>query len=316
VAGPHAIGIDLGGTKILAGIVDASGAVEEMLERPTPTGSQEELIDAVVAVAEELKSPRVVSVGCGVPVRVDTRTGLALAAVNLPLANVPLEQILRRRLELPTTVVNDGSAAALGEFVLGAGRGASDLALLTLGTGVGGGLVLGGRLYRGWSEVGHMVIVEGGVPCQGSCTGHGHVESYCSGTAADPSGARRDRASPRRCDRLAPEPLRPRRRRDRRRLRRLGGGAAARSRPRDHRCGGAHPGRRACAAGGRRARCPRRPDRRRPGRARKPVAAARRHPLRPRATTAAGGYRLLYSGGMAGAPIPGMRLLPLTLEAR
>jgi glucokinase len=82
-------------------------------------------------------------------------------------------------------VVNDGSAAALAEFVHGAGRGTRDLVMLTLGTGVGGGFVFDGHLYRGWAEVGHIVIVEDGEPCQGACTGHGHVESYCSGHAAD-----------------------------------------------------------------------------------------------------------------------------------
>jgi glucokinase len=86
---------------------------------------------------------------------------------------------------MPVGVINDASAAALAEFTHGAGRGSRDLALLTLGTGVGGGLVLDGQLYRGWSEFGHMVIVEDGEPCQGICTGRGHVESYCSGHAAD-----------------------------------------------------------------------------------------------------------------------------------
>jgi glucokinase len=89
------------------------------------------------------------------------------------------------RLAMRVGVINDGSAAALAEFVHGAGRGTRDLVLLTLGTGVGGGFVLGGQLYRGWAEVGHMVIVEDGEPCQGACTGRGHVESYCSGLAAD-----------------------------------------------------------------------------------------------------------------------------------
>ena len=81
--------------------------------------------------------------------------------------------------------INDGSAATLAEFTHGAGQDAHDLVLLTLGTGVGGGFVLDGQLYRGWAEVGHMVIVENGEPCQGACTGRGHVESYCSGHAAD-----------------------------------------------------------------------------------------------------------------------------------
>ena len=180
-----AIGIDLGGTKILAGIVERDGEVSETIERPTPTGSQSELIDAVVELAEGLRRPETAAVGCGVPARIDLRSGVVLPAVNLPLANVPLQRLLCERLGLPVEVVNDASAAAFGEFLRGAGQGTNDFVLLTLGTGVGGGFVFGGTLYRGWSEAGHMVIVEGGEPCHGSCTGRGHVESYCSGTAAD-----------------------------------------------------------------------------------------------------------------------------------
>jgi glucokinase len=92
---------------------------------------------------------------------------------------------MQARLGVPVGLENDASSAALAEFVLGAGRGSSDLVMLTLGTGVGGGIVLGGKLYRGWAELGHMVIVEGGEPCQGACTGRGHLESYCSGVAAE-----------------------------------------------------------------------------------------------------------------------------------
>ena len=76
------------------------------------------------------------------------------------------------------------SCAAYAEFKLGAGRGTDDLLALTLGTGVGGGVVSGGRLFRAYTELGHMVIVEDGEPCQGACSGRGHVEAYCSGTAA------------------------------------------------------------------------------------------------------------------------------------
>jgi glucokinase len=185
VGGGRAIGIDLGGTKILAGVVDRAGRLERSIERATPSDSQGAVLDAVVEMVAELRTPGVEVLGCGVPVRIDARSGLALAAVNIPLGNVALAEVLGERVGLPVAVVNDASAAALGEFVHGAGRGSSDLVLLTLGTGVGGGLVLGGKLYRGWSEVGHMVIVENGVPCPGACTGLGHVESYCSGTAAD-----------------------------------------------------------------------------------------------------------------------------------
>ena len=86
---------------------------------------------------------------------------------------------------MPVGIENDANAAALAEWKLGAGRGVSNLLMLTLGTGVGGGLVLDGRLYRGWAELGHVVLRVGGPPCQGNCHGHGHVESLVSGTAAD-----------------------------------------------------------------------------------------------------------------------------------
>jgi glucokinase len=179
------IGVDLGGTKILAGILDETGDVEELHERQTPTSSQEALLDALVETVRDLREPGVEAVGFGVPARIDQRTGVAFGAVNTPIHDVRIGDELERRLEMRVGVINDGSAAALAEFRHGAGRGTHDLVLLTLGTGVGGGFVLNGQLYRGWSEVGHMVIVENGEPCQGACTGRGHVESYCSGQAAD-----------------------------------------------------------------------------------------------------------------------------------
>jgi glucokinase len=179
------MGVDIGGTKILAGVVDESGRIRERLERPTPTSSEGALLEGLVETVNELRTQEIEAVGFGVPARIDPRTGVALGAVNIPLHNLRFRDELEQRLGLPVGAVNDAGAAALAEFVHGAGRGAADLVLLTLGTGVGGGVVLGGRLYRGWAELGHMVIVEDGEPCQGACTGHGHVESYCSGLAAD-----------------------------------------------------------------------------------------------------------------------------------
>lgn len=151
----RAIGVDIGGTKIRAGIVDRKGNVEAICERPTPLESQDAWIDALVETVAQLHSSDVIAVGCGAPVRIDIRTGVALAAVNLPLGPFPLEAQLAERIGMPVSVLNDASAAAYAEYVLGAGRGSNDLVLITLGTGVGGGVVLGGRLYRGWSEVGH-----------------------------------------------------------------------------------------------------------------------------------------------------------------
>ena len=185
MSGRRVIGVDLGGTKILAGFLDEAGRLDDVRERATPPTSQEELLDALVETVEEMRAPDVEAVGFGVPARVDPRTGVALGAVNTPIHNVAFREVLTERLGMRVAAINDGSAAALAEFTHGAGRGSRDLVLLALGTGVGGGLVFDGRLYRGWSEVGHMVIVEDGEPCQGACTGRGHVESYCSGRAAD-----------------------------------------------------------------------------------------------------------------------------------
>jgi glucokinase len=184
------IGVDLGGTKILAGVVDASGGVESTLEVATPTSSQAALVDALVGVVEELRTPQVVAAGFGIPTRVDPKTGVAIGAVNIPLHRLSLRDEIGSRLGMPVGAVNDGGAAALAELRLGAGRGATNLVMLTLGTGVGGGVVIDGQLYRGWAELGHMVIVVDGEPCLGACSGRGHVEAYCSGPAADRIAAR------------------------------------------------------------------------------------------------------------------------------
>jgi glucokinase len=185
LAGTRIIGVDLGGTKISAGLVAEDGTVERSLDRPTPLDSQEHLLGAVVEMVRELKEKDVAAVGIGVPARVDQRTGAVLGAVNIPLHDLEFRTEMREWLGLPVTVDNDASTAALAEHRVGAGQGVSELVLLTLGTGVGGGVVTGGRLYRAWAELGHMVIVEDGEPCQGACTGRGHVESYCSGSAVD-----------------------------------------------------------------------------------------------------------------------------------
>jgi glucokinase len=190
MADTRVIGVDLGGTKILAGVVDADGRVHGTVQHETPTASQAALLDALEAAVGELLSPEIAGVGFGIPSRVDHRTGRALGAVNIPLNEVPFAAEMTQRLGVPVGAENDAGAAALAELRIGAGRGARDLVLLTLGTGVGGGVVIDGRLYRGWAELGHMVIVEDGEPCQGACSGRGHLEAYCSGTAADRTAQR------------------------------------------------------------------------------------------------------------------------------
>jgi len=180
------IGVDLGGTKILAGVIE-NGHVLASVERPTPTTSQEALLDGLADAVRELPLDGVTAVGFGIPSRIDQRTGTAIGSVNVPLVDVPFREVMRERLGLPVAIDNDGDAAAIAEWRVGAGRGATDMVMLTLGTGVGGGLILGGRPYRGsigaGGELGHVVIVHDGVPC--SCGGYGHLESYVSGKAAD-----------------------------------------------------------------------------------------------------------------------------------
>jgi glucokinase len=185
VSSSHVIGVDLGGTKILAGVVDAEGRIERTLEVSTPMASQDELLDALVGVVTELRTPDIVAAGFGIPGWFDPLTGVVLGAANVPLRDLALSSVLSARLGLPVAAANDANVAALAEHRLGAGRGVSNMVLLTLGTGVGGGIVLDGRLYRGWAELGHMVLIENGEPCPGTCTGLGHVEAYCTGVAAD-----------------------------------------------------------------------------------------------------------------------------------
>ena len=184
------IGVDLGGTKILAGLVMRDGTIGRTIEIATPDGTQELVLAAIDGVVEDLLADGAAAIGYGVPANIDRRTGVALRANNLPLHDIHFPDRSRARYSLPAGVENDGNAAALAEWRLGAGRGATDLIMLTLGTGVGGGLVIDDRLYRGWAELGHIVVVAGGEPCQGNCHGPGHREAVASGHAADRAAAR------------------------------------------------------------------------------------------------------------------------------
>jgi glucokinase len=185
VSAQRVIGVDLGGTKILAGALDAEGEVLERHEVPTPTSSQEELLEAIAAAIEPLAGPDLGALGLGIPSVLDRSTGRALGSINIPLTDFSLHDLLGERFGVPVAVENDANVAALAEWRLGAGRGAENLVLLTLGTGVGGGVIMERALYRGWAELGHIVVVADGPPCQGTCTGRGHLEAVASGNAAD-----------------------------------------------------------------------------------------------------------------------------------
>jgi glucokinase len=183
--GKRVIGVDLGGTKILAGVVDRDGRVEHHREHPTPVTSQDELLAGLDEAVEELLDNNVVALGFGLPSPIDQRSGRAEQAVNIPLdSSVDFRARMSERFGLPVGIENDANAAAYAEFHFGAAREVDTMVMLTLGTGCGGGAVLNGQLYRGWAEFGHMVIVYDGLPCQGTCTGRGHLEPYVTGVAA------------------------------------------------------------------------------------------------------------------------------------
>ncbi len=185
VAPELVIGVDVGGTKILAGLVDREGRIHARHEIESPETTEDAVLAALDSAVEHLLDERVSALGYGVPSNLDRTTRRVLRSCNLPLDDVDLASHARARFGLPVGIENDANAATLAEWRLGAGRGASTLVMLTLGTGVGGGLVLDGRLYRSWVELGHMVLDADGPPCQGNCHGRGHVEALVSGSAAD-----------------------------------------------------------------------------------------------------------------------------------
>ncbi len=183
VADPLVIGLDVGGTKILSGLVDRDGQVLARHEVQSPGESEDDVLAALDAAVEELLGERVAAIGFGIPSNLERGTGRVLHATNLPLADIDLVARSRELFGLPVGVENDASVAALAEWKRGAGRGSNNLVMLTLGTGVGGGIVIEGRLFRGWAELGHIVVQEGGAAC--ACGGRGHLEVLASGHAGD-----------------------------------------------------------------------------------------------------------------------------------
>ena len=183
VGAPVVIGLDVGGTKIASGLVDREGNVLAEREVPSPGESEAELLAALDDAVEALLDDRIAAIGYGIPANLERGTDRILHSMNLPLDDVDLVARSKERFGLPVGVENDASAAALAEWRRGAGLGTTSLVMLTLGTGVGGGIVLDGRLFRGWTELGHIVIQEGGVAC--TCGGNGHLEMLASGHAGD-----------------------------------------------------------------------------------------------------------------------------------
>ncbi|MBI2246021.1 MAG: ROK family protein, partial [Nocardioides sp.] len=181
-----ACGIDVGGTKIAGGVVDESGTILEELRVESPATDAEAIEEAIAGLVVELRERHPIeTVGVGAAGYVDKARAVVLFAPNVAWRNEDLKGELEKRIDLPVVIENDANAAAWGEFTYGAGHDVDDLLLVTVGTGVGGGLVLDGEVYRGangvGAEIGHMRVVPNGILC--GCGKHGCFEQYASGSA-------------------------------------------------------------------------------------------------------------------------------------
>jgi glucokinase len=188
------IGVDLGGTKMLLGALDPDSKVLWESREASTGQTADELVELLVREIEEArgKCPGASAVGLGIPATINHDKGIAVSAVNLPLENLPIRDLIGERTGLPVFVDNDATVAALAEHLYGAAKGTRNAVMLTIGTGIGGGLILNGEIYRGstgaGSELGHTVIDMNGPPCQGNCPGRGCVETLASGTALGREG--------------------------------------------------------------------------------------------------------------------------------
>jgi glucokinase len=191
---PTVLAFDIGGTKVAAGVVDGSGVIHAFLSAPTrPEEGPEPVLARLFALGRHAVSESglawseiaAVGIGCGGPL--DAERGVLLAPPHLPgWVNVPVGELAERAFERPATLENDGTAAAAGEHLYGAGAGSRNMVYLTISTGVGGGVVIDGRLFHGplgnGSELGHITVDWHGRPCRG-CGRRGCLEAYVSGTS-------------------------------------------------------------------------------------------------------------------------------------
>jgi glucokinase len=182
----HAIGIDIGGTKIAGALVTDEGEIVTEERKPTPAGDPGAIVDEVVEMIKRLSAGTdVVAAGVAAPGFIDAAQSTVYYTPNISWRNEPLRARLLERLDLDITVDNDANAAGWAEFRFGAGRLYSDMTMLTIGTGVGGAIVTEDRLFRGGfgagAEIGHLRVVPGGLPC--GCGARGCIEQYGSGRA-------------------------------------------------------------------------------------------------------------------------------------
>ncbi len=196
--GLQAIGIDVGGTKTAAVRIDDTGTVLARETLPTPAGDMAATLDTMVGAARAVLSPQVRAIGIGAAGLVEAGTGRLTFAPNLAWRNASLVGHMWDNVGLPAVADNDNNVAAWGEFRLGAGRGRTDLLFVGVGTGIGGGIIIGGRLFRGShgfaAEIGHIIVEPGGPLC--GCGNHGCWEQLASGHALTRAGREAARQHP------------------------------------------------------------------------------------------------------------------------
>jgi glucokinase len=186
VASQLAIGIDVGGTKMAAGLVDAYGQILRRLRVATPASDPEQIVDVISGLVASLRADAdgtVAGVGVAVPGQFDHRSGTFVRIANLSLRGFPFRSRLETVTGMTVVIENDTNAAALGEWFAGSGRGYQDFAFVAIGTGIGAGIILGGRLLRGAhgsaGEIGHTVVEKDGPECR--CGNRGCLELFASG---------------------------------------------------------------------------------------------------------------------------------------
>ena len=192
MAGRVAVGLDVGGTRVAGLLVGEDGEVLARDETATPADDQDATVETILSVADSLRHEgRPAAVGVGAAGMVDFGAGVMVSAPNLVWRHVPIRDLVARHTGLPCLLDNDANTAAWGEFRLGAGRGRRHVLVVTVGTGIGGGIIADGALYRGAhgfaAEIGHVIVEPDGPVC--GCGNRGCWEQVASGRALDRLGA-------------------------------------------------------------------------------------------------------------------------------
>lgn len=186
----YVVGVDLGGTKIYTALVDLDGNIKKEITVKTEAEKGEQavldkILSTVDTVLEGTDINEVTAIGIGSPGPLDVENGLIVATANLPFKNFNIVKPLKDKYNIPTYLDNDANVATLGEFMFGAGKGSKNMIFLTASTGIGGGAILNGKLFRGSTsnalEIGHITVMKGGPRC--GCGNTGCAEALASGTA-------------------------------------------------------------------------------------------------------------------------------------